>query len=87
MNAPLRRQSLGGVSKSDAAIFARLNDLARWLSRDRYNRQRGVVPKRTSPNYPTSGDPNIIGEHEVEPVKCPCCGEAMPWPLIKGWRN
>lgn len=37
--------------------------------------------------YPTSGDPDIIGEHEVAPLLCPCCRSPLPWPLIKGWRD
>lgn len=37
--------------------------------------------------YPTSGNPNIVGEHEVAPVRCPCCQSPLPWPLIKGWRD
>jgi hypothetical protein len=36
--------------------------------------------------YPTSGDPNIIGEHEVPPVCCPHCRKTLPWQLLKGWR-
>jgi hypothetical protein len=37
--------------------------------------------------YPTSGDPNIIGEHEVPPVCCQRCGHKIPWRIIKGWRD
>jgi hypothetical protein len=33
-----------------------------------------------------SGDPNIIGEHEVDPVCCPFCERSLPWALIKDWR-
>jgi hypothetical protein len=39
------------------------------------------------PPWPLSGDPNIIGEHEVPPVKCQCCNAVIPWAIIKGWRN
>jgi hypothetical protein len=56
------------------------------MERDRVAYQehrRSVVPF----GYPTSGNPNIIGEHEVAPVRCPCCNHALPWALIKGWRN
>jgi hypothetical protein len=32
-------------------------------------------------------DPDWIGAHEVKPVRCQCCGEAIPWNIIKGWRD
>ena len=56
---------------------------------------RGNVPRADNvinlrlpkSGYPTSGDPNIIGEHEVPPVCCPHCRKAVPWAIIKGWRN
>lgn len=48
---------------------------------------RRAIGRVAWPLYPTSGDPNIIGEHEVAPVRCPCCNEPLPWPLIKGWRD
>lgn len=47
------------------------------IPRDRFHNRR----------FPTSGDPNIIGEHEVPPVCCPHCSKIVPWALIKGWRN
>jgi hypothetical protein len=28
-------------------------------------------------------DPDMIGEHEVEPIRCGHCGEAIPWRTIK----
>jgi hypothetical protein len=35
----------------------------------------------------TGFDPDWIGAHEVKPVRCQCCGEAIPWDIIKGWRE
>jgi hypothetical protein len=32
-------------------------------------------------------DPMLIGEHEVQPVRCDGCGEAIPWRKVKGYRN
>jgi hypothetical protein len=46
----------------------------------------GEQPRPGRP-YPVSGDPNIIGEHEVRPLCCPHCNGQLPWALIKGWRN
>jgi len=37
--------------------------------------------------YEKGFDPDLIGEHEVKPVRCPCCGHAIPWALIKGYRE
>jgi hypothetical protein len=52
-------------------------------AREELEQHSRVVPF----GYPTSGDPNIAGEHEVPPVRCPCCNHALPWALIKGWRR
>lgn len=41
---------------------------------------------RTRKTIVRSGDPNVIGEHEVPAVHCPHCRRALPWALIKGWR-
>jgi hypothetical protein len=32
-------------------------------------------------------DPNLIGEHEADPVMCSHCGEPIPWKVILGYRN
>lgn len=64
---------VGGAT--DAERLARLEQLRAELE--------AAVPF----GYPTSGDPNIIGEHEVAPVRCPGCKAPLPWSLIKGWRN
>jgi hypothetical protein len=42
----------------------------------RLNQERTLTP-----------DPNLIGEHEVEPVRCQCCRSPIPWATIKGWRD
>lgn len=46
--------------------------------RDREMMLKGIVP---------SFDPLIAGEHEVDPVRCQCCGAQIPWRIIKGWRD
>lgn len=52
---------------------------------DRYDQVKELQAKAGP--YPTSGNPLIIGEHEVRPVCCEGCGRAVPWDLIKGWRR
>jgi hypothetical protein len=32
-------------------------------------------------------DPHLIGEHEVEPIRCPCCSKPIPWAVILGYRS
>jgi hypothetical protein len=32
-------------------------------------------------------DPNLIGEHEADPVMCSHCGEPIPWNVILGYRS
>jgi hypothetical protein len=32
-------------------------------------------------------DPDLIGEHEVDPVMCSHCGEPIPWRVLLGIRN
>lgn len=42
-----------------------------------------LLARGIQPTY----DPLVIGEHEVEPVRCPGCRAQIPWHIIKGWRN
>lgn len=42
-----------------------------------------LLERGIKPTY----NPLIIGEHEVEPVRCQCCGTQIPWSTIKGWRD
>jgi hypothetical protein len=30
-------------------------------------------------------DPQWIGAHEVRPVICRCCGEPIPWEVVRGY--
>lgn len=32
-------------------------------------------------------DPDWIGSHEVDPVRCPTCEATIPWLVLKGWRD
>lgn len=32
-------------------------------------------------------DPNLIGEHEADPVMCNHCGEPIPWKVLLGYRS
>lgn len=32
-------------------------------------------------------DPNLIGEHEADPIMCSHCGEPIPWKVILGYRS
>jgi hypothetical protein len=55
--------------------------------REEFTRIRFELAAAPPPPWPLSGDPNIIGEHEVPPVRCGCCDAVIPWSIIKGWRN
>jgi hypothetical protein len=61
----------------------RARDAVRHASRLQQPRACSVVAFP----YPASGDPNIIGEHEVPPVRCQCCNAPIAWSIIKGWAS
>lgn len=77
-------------SIADALQLERLR--AELVAHQRDNDRRRELGRREIgraawPRYPTSGDPNMIGEHEVAPVLCPCCEAPIPWKIIKGYRD
>jgi hypothetical protein len=54
------------------SIFARIHEDKMWKHMAAL-RARGL-------------DPDFIGEHEVEPIRCGGCGKIVPWKDIKGHR-
>ena len=77
--APAQPRTPRQWHETDGVVIPAPFDIVALLRNPRLQAQAGP--------FPTSGDPLIIGEHEVAPVRCCHCDQALPWPLVKGWRT